>query len=91
VWILVGLSAALFGAAPRAVAGAWVALAAVVFVELFGTLLDLPSWLIDLSPYGHAPNVPAGDLTIGPLLVMTGLAAVLGSVGLAGFRRRDIG
>ena len=90
VWVLAGLAIAAYGLAPRAVAVAWVALAVCFVVGLFGALLDLPAWLIDLSPYSHVPEVPASALTPGPLIALTAIAAALLLVGVAGLRRRDI-
>jgi len=36
------------------------------------------------------PQVPGGAVPVTPFIVLTGLAAALVLVGLAGFRRRDI-
>ena len=55
------------------------------------TLLGLPQWLRDLSPFEHVPQVPATWFDAVPLVVLTVVAAVLTAVGLAAFRRRDIG
>ncbi|MPZ64246.1 MAG: hypothetical protein GEU83_01520 [Pseudonocardiaceae bacterium] len=53
-------------------------------------LLQFPGWTYDLSPFSHTPQLPANDLAIAPLLVLTLIAAALGTVGLAGLRRRDV-
>jgi ABC-2 type transport system permease protein len=52
--------------------------------------LDLPQWLLDLSPFVHVPKVPAVGLDIVPLLALVGVAALLTAVGYAGIRRRDL-
>jgi ABC-2 type transport system permease protein len=90
VWVLAGAAVALFGLAPRAVGVAWGLLGASYLVGLLGPLLSLPDWVMDLSPFTHVPLVPAADLTIGPLVVLTAIAAGLVAVGLVGFRRRDV-
>jgi len=90
VWVMVGLAAALFGLAPRAMVVVWGALAVFGFVGLFAQLLDLPQWLIDLSPFQHVPQVPATSFDIVPVLVLALVAVGLTAVGLAGFRRRDL-
>jgi ABC-2 type transport system permease protein len=90
VWVLVGVAMALFGLAPRAGAAAWAALAACFLVSYLGPLLSLPDWVMDLSPFGHIPLLPAADFTAGPLLALTGIAAAFIAIGLVGFRRRDV-
>ena len=91
VWVVAGLAVALVGLAPRASSLAWAALAGCLFLWIMGPLLHLPDWVMDLSPFSHIPQVPATSLTMAPLVVLTGVAAVLAAVGLAGFQRRDIG
>jgi ABC-2 type transport system permease protein len=54
-------------------------------------LLDLPTWLEDISPFKHTPPLPAADLTVVPLAVLAAVAAALTTAGLVGFRRRDVG
>jgi ABC-2 type transport system permease protein len=90
VWVLAGVAVALFGLLPRAVAAAWGVLAACFLVSFLGPLLSLPDWVLDISPYGHVPLLPAADLDVLPLLVLTAIAAALTAAGLAGLRRRDI-
>jgi len=90
VWTLTGLAFAAFGLLPRATAIAWAALGVFVFTAMFGELLSLPSWLVDLSPYQYTPDVPAVELNVVPLLVLTALAGALVAIGLAGLRRRDV-
>jgi ABC-2 type transport system permease protein len=90
VWVLGALTVALFGLAPRAVFLAWVALAACVLVWLLGPLLDLPSWILDASPYQHIPAVPAATLSAGPLVALLAVAVALLAAGLTGLRHRDL-
>jgi polyether ionophore transport system permease protein len=90
VWVLIGLAAALFGWVPRAMAAVWAALTYCAFVGILASLLDLPSWVQDLSPFTHVPEVPATDLDVVPLVALTLVAAALVAAGLVGFRRRDV-
>jgi ABC-2 type transport system permease protein len=90
VWVIGALTVALFGLVPRALVLSWVALAACVLVWLLGPLLELPSWLLDASPYQHVPAVPAASLAAGPLLALLAVAAALLAAGLLGLRHRDI-
>jgi ABC-2 type transport system permease protein len=88
--VLAALTVALFGFAPRLVGLAWVALAACVLVWLLGPLLDLPSWVLDASPYQHIPAVPATTLTAAPLIGLLAVTAALLAAGLTALRHRDI-
>jgi ABC-2 type transport system permease protein len=90
MWVLGGIAALVFGFAPRAVMLVWGAFAVCFFLAMFGQLLDMPGWLIDVSPYSHIPDVPATDLTLAPLIVLTLIASALIAVGLTAFRYRDL-
>ena len=90
IWVLVGVAAALFGLRPRWAVASWAVLAVALVVAMFGTLLDLPGWVLDLSPFQHTPLVPAVGVRAVPLVVLLVLAAGLILAGLVGFRRRDL-
>jgi ABC-2 type transport system permease protein len=90
VWVLIGAAVALFGLVPRAASAAWALLGVSYLVGLLGPLLSLPDWVMDLSPFTRVPLVPAADLEVAPLIVLTAIAAALVGVGLVGFRRRDV-
>ncbi len=92
VLVMAGVAVALFGLAPAAsVAGAWTALGLVVVINLFGQVLQVSHWVLDLSPFTHAPRLPGGTVSAAALAWLCGLALVLAAAGLAGLRRRDIG
>jgi ABC-2 type transport system permease protein len=91
VWVLSGITAALFGLAPRLVALAWGALAAFFLLGQVGATLQLTQALLDLSPFTHVPKVPGTDLAAAPLLWLLALAVALVAGGVLGFRRRDVG
>jgi ABC-2 type transport system permease protein len=90
MWVLGGVAALVFGFAPRAVMLVWGAFAICFFLAMFGDLLDVPGWMLDLSPFSHIPDVPATDLTLAPLIFLTLIAAALIAAGLTGFRHRDL-
>jgi ABC-2 type transport system permease protein len=90
-WVLAGLGAALFGLVPRLTALTWGGLVACLLLFQVGALLGLSQWVVDFSPFAHAPKLPGSALTAAPLLWLTGIAIALTATGLAGFRRRDIG
>jgi ABC-2 type transport system permease protein len=91
MWIMIGLAIALDGLVPRWVGASWAILAACVVVGFLGAVLHLPRWLQDLSPFERVPQLPAGSLTLLPLLVISAIAAGLTLAGLGGLRRRDLG
>ena len=91
LWVVVGLTFALVGLAPRATAAAWAALGLFVVVGLFGELFGLPGWLMDVSPFQHLPQVPVADASVGSALALLAVAAGLVAVGVVGLRRRDVG
>lgn len=91
LWVLVGVAFALFGLAPRWAAAAWAALVGAFVVGLLGELIDLPSAVMNLSPFQHVPAMPAEGFDPVPALVLTAVAAGLVAAGFAGFHRRDAG
>jgi ABC-2 type transport system permease protein len=90
VWVLVGAAVALYGLVPRAISVAWGLLGACFLVGILGPLLSLPDWVMDISPFSHVPLLPAAELTVTPLIVLTAVAAALTAIGLTAFRRRDV-
>lgn len=86
-----GFVVAAFGLVPRwAVGLAWAALAVSLVMGQLGQLLGLPQPVLNLSPFSHVPQVPAGSVTVLPLAVLLGVAVALGAVGVTTFRRRDL-
>ncbi|GAA2452235.1 ABC transporter permease [Streptomyces glaucus] len=90
VWVVGGVAVLLYGLVPRAAPAAWAVAGAALLIGWVGPALDLPRAVLDLSPFGHLPKLPGGAMEWGPVLVLTGLAAVLTGAGLAGLRRRDL-
>ena len=91
LWVLVGVTLVLFGFAPRTTAVAWGVLVACFVIALFAELLDLPSWLSDVSPFQHVPAMPAQGFALTPIVALLAVTAALIAAGVAGFRRRDAG
>lgn len=92
VLVVVGVAALAAGLLPRwAPAVGWSVLGASVLLgPTFGAGLDLPGWVSDLSPFGHAPRAPAAGVDAAPLLVLAAVAVALVVVGALAARRRDL-
>jgi ABC-2 type transport system permease protein len=89
--VIAGVAVALVGLLPGAcVAGAWTVLGAVVVIDLFGEVLQLSHWLLDVSPFTHVPKLPGGTVSAAPLLWLCLAAITFSALGLAALRRRDI-
>jgi len=89
-WVMAGLAMLLFGVFPRLTSLAWAALAGALLLGQLGRLLQLPQWLMDLSPFTHVGPVPAEPTNWTATLILTLIAVVLTAAGIAGFRRRDV-
>jgi ABC-2 type transport system permease protein len=90
LWATAALAVAVFGLLPRANWLSWALLGWSVFATYFGGLLQLPQWLVNLSPYQHIPRMPAAEFTALPLAVLALIAVALITAGITGFRRRDL-
>jgi ABC-2 type transport system permease protein len=89
--LFLGLALAAFGLRPRATAAAaWGLVLGTFLIEFVGSLLELPGWLLAVSPFHHLEPAPAVDPAIGPAMVMLLLGAAAAAVGVAAFRRRDL-
>jgi ABC-2 type transport system permease protein len=88
------VAVAAFGLVPRAaVAGSWTVFGVVLAVDLFGQVLQLPGWLVGVSPFSHVPRLPGVPLdpALAPLAWLVLAAVVLAAAGLGGLRTRDVG
>ena len=90
IWVLIGVAGAAYSLRPRLAPGGWVALAACFVIAMFGPVLDLPQWAVDLSPFQHTPAAPAEGIRPWPLVVLVALAGGLLALALGAFRRRDL-
>jgi len=106
--VLIGVAALAFGAVPDgSVAVAWTAVGLAVLLAVFGPMLQLSHWVLDVSPFTDVPKLPlsggvwggrppgpaapGGTLAPVPLVWLGVVALALCAAGLAALRRRDIG
>lgn len=90
VWAVTSVAVLLIGFLPRAAALAWALFAGCVVAALLGSLLQLPDWVLDLSPFEHTPRMPGGTVDVTTLLILTAITATATIGGLAAFRHRDV-
>ncbi|WP_075733742.1 ABC transporter permease [Streptomyces acidiscabies] len=90
VWVIGGLAVLLVGATPRLATASWGVAGAALLIGWVGPALDVPQLVLDLSPFGHLPKLPGGEMSWGPVGVLLALAGVLVAGGLVGLRRRDL-
>ena len=90
IWLLAGVTVALFGLVPKYTPVAWGVLAAFGLIFMIGSIIDAPQWIRDLEPFSHLPKLPGGAFTATPVVAITGIAVALLAVGLVALRRRDL-
>ena len=90
VWLVVGLGLLLHGWLPHAGWLPWLVVGWSLVVTWIGALLNLPDWLLELTPFAQLPQLPVETMRWAPVLVTATLAVVLLALGLAGYRRRDL-
>jgi ABC-2 type transport system permease protein len=89
--LFLGAGALLVALVPRHGVGAAYALVAVSFVlELFGSLLGAPGWLLAASPFHQIGLLPAADFRAVPAAVMLAVGVAAALAALVRFRRRDL-
>lgn len=88
--LFAGVSVALFGWLPRAQPAAWALFAVSAVLAYMGPGLDLPTWLVEWSPFGLVGNVPAEDVDVTGSIAAAVGGLVLLALGVVGFTRRDI-
>ncbi len=90
MWLLAGATLLVYGLVPRWSLAAWALVAWVFVAAMFGILLDLPQWMLNLSPFQHVPALPAASMAWPPIVVLTAIAVALIVAGLAALDRRDL-
>jgi polyether ionophore transport system permease protein len=89
--LFLSVGALAFALAPRASTGIAYGLVLLAFVwELFGSLLDVPTWTLDLSPFHQIGLVPAEAFKTTAAVVMLAIAALAAAAAVKAFERRDL-
>jgi polyether ionophore transport system permease protein len=89
--LFLALGALAFALVPRASPVIAYGLVGLAFLwELFGALLEVPGWLLALSPFHDVGLVPGEPFEPGAAAIMLALAAFAALAALWAFRRRDL-
>lgn len=88
VVVLVGIAIAIIGWIPVASGWVWAPLALSAVITLMGEILQIPEWVIDLSPLTHALEPGSDQWWIPAAMGAAGVAFAI--FGLAGPAKRDI-
>ncbi len=89
--LFTGLGVLIFGIYPQLTGPLlYTVLLTSFLLVLLDAFLDIPGWLITLSPFEHQPMVPgeAANLTVSAIFLVLGVAGVI--IGAIAFRRRDM-
>ncbi len=90
MWIIGGVALVAYGISPKLALASWGYYAFVLVVGMLGALLELPQWVLNLSPFEHVPAIPSEAMSWGPVVVLVATAAALAAVGFGALRRRDL-
>jgi len=89
--VFLAFGALAFALAPRASIGLAYGLVGVAFAwELFGALLEVPGWLLVLSPFHDVGLIPGEPFEATAAAIMVGLAAIAALAAVRIFGHRDL-
>lgn len=90
VLVHVGLALAVVGFAPKFRWLAWLGIAISFGLTLLGPILNLSDTLLAISPFWHISSAISDDISLTSTFVMSGISIALITIGLLGYRLRDI-
>lgn len=90
ILVILAIAGLLYGLVPGATGVAWAVVIYSFFMGFFAPVMDLPQWIVNLSPMEHIPGIPLEDFAVTPLVVLAMIALAVGAVGMVAFRNRDL-
>jgi len=90
VLVLAAVAWLAYGIRSRWAAIGWLGLGFCFVAMMFGEVLQLPVWLMDVSPFRHLAQTPAEDFRPWPLAVLVVVAVAAAAAGMVALRRRDV-
>lgn len=91
VWLVAALALAAYAIGSRWAVAGWGMVVGFLTLGQLGELLGLPRWLVGVSPYVHAPQLPGQPFDLVPAVSLTALTALVLVGSWLRFGRRDIG
>lgn len=88
--VVLAIAGLAYGVVPGATGLAWAVVGYCFFMGFFAPVLDMPRWLVTLSPMEHIPRIPLEEFTASPMLALTVVALAVSAAGLVAFRKRDL-
>ena len=89
--LFLGIAALAYAMVPRASAGIAYGLVTVAFLwQLVGSLLGVPKWLVEVTPFEHVGLVPAQPFRGGAAAIMVGIGLLAAVAAFGAFSRRDL-
>ncbi|WP_047985839.1 ABC transporter permease [Ornithinibacillus californiensis] len=88
--VMIGVAVLLIGISRKLTSFIWLYVFYSFIVLYMGALFQFPEWVGKLTPFGHIPQLPMDELTWMPMVLLTGIAAILTVIGVIGYNRRDI-
>ena len=88
--VMIGLATVLVGVFPKLTSISWGYLIYSFIVVYFGGLMDIPDWMVNITPFGHIPQVPMEEINLLTMSLLLLVAIFLTVIGFIGFRRRDV-
>jgi ABC-2 type transport system permease protein len=90
MWVMIGVAAILVGLLPKVTGLAWAVFGYSFLAMYLGRLAHLPAAATRVSPFGNIPTLPIEAFSWWPMIVLSLIAVLLCTAGLAGYRRRDM-
>jgi ABC-2 type transport system permease protein len=88
--VFAGISLALYGISLKWAPVVWALFVWELVAGMLQSVLNLPDWVLNLSPFQHVPALPAASMSWGPVALLLVAAAALVAVGLWALDRRDM-
>ena len=89
--LFLGIAAHAYALAPRASSGIAYGLVGVAFLwQLTGSLLSVPKWLLDATPFAHVAAIPVQTFRTSAAIVMVAIGVLAATAAVGCFERRDL-